>query len=135
METVALHLAYRWFIGYDLNEKVPDHSSLSKIRERYGLTPFQKFFEHIVDLCQDAGLVWGEELYFDGTKVRANADIDSLVDRVELAAGQHVQQLFAEDGEDAINSQDTPISSAAVLVTKYVESLDRRFCDRDSKQR
>ena len=119
METVNLHLAYRWFIGYDLNEKVPDHSSLSKIRERYGLTPFQKFFEHIVDLCQDAGLVWGEELYFDGTKVRANADIDSLADRVELAAEQHVQQLFAEDEEDAIDNQDIPISSAADLVTKY----------------
>ena len=63
--------------------------------------------------------VWGEELYFDGTKVRANADIDSLADRVELAAEQHVQQLFARDEEDAIDNQDTPISSAADLVTKY----------------
>jgi transposase len=37
METVNLNLAHRWFIGYDLDEPVPDHSSLSKIRERYGL--------------------------------------------------------------------------------------------------
>ena len=37
MEIVNLNLAHRWFIGYDLNERVPDHSSLSKIRERLGL--------------------------------------------------------------------------------------------------
>ncbi len=36
METVNLNLAHRWFIGYDLDEPVPDHSSLSKIQERYG---------------------------------------------------------------------------------------------------
>src|SRR5258707_6765954 len=68
METVNVNLAHRWFIGYDLDEAVPDHSSLSKIRDRYGLEVFQRFFEKIVELCQAAGLVWGKELYFDGTK-------------------------------------------------------------------
>src|SRR5215210_1687785 len=67
METVNLNLAHRWYIGYDLDETVPDHSSLSKIRTRYGFDVFQRFFERIVELCQQAGLVWGKELYFDGT--------------------------------------------------------------------
>lgn len=75
METVNLNLAHRWFIGYDLDEPVPDHSSLSKIRKRYGLEAFQLFFERIVELCIEAGLVWGEELYFDSTMVQANASI------------------------------------------------------------
>jgi transposase len=70
METVNLNLAHRWSIGYDLNEAVPDHSSLSKIRDRYGLEIFQRFFERIVERYQQAGLVWGKELYFDGTKVQ-----------------------------------------------------------------
>jgi transposase len=72
MDTVNLNLAHRWFIGYDLDEDVPDHSSLSKIRERYGMQIFQQFFEQTVELCVEAGLVWGEELYFDSTKVDAN---------------------------------------------------------------
>jgi len=80
METVNLNLAHRWFIGYDLDEPVPDHSSLSKIRERFGLEVFQRFFEHIVELCIQAGLVWGEEIYFDSTKVQANANIDGMID-------------------------------------------------------
>lgn len=41
METGSLNLAHRWFIGYDLDEIVPDHSSLSKIREHYGVEIFQ----------------------------------------------------------------------------------------------
>lgn len=60
METVNLNLAHRWFIGCDLDEPVPNHSSLSKIRKRYGVAAFQQFFEHIVELCTEAGLVGGE---------------------------------------------------------------------------
>jgi len=101
MGTVNLNLAHRWFIGYDLDEPVPDHSSLSKIRERYGLEVFQRFFEQIVEICINTGLVWGEELYFDSTKVRANASINSMVDRVEYEAQRHLDQLFEPSKDDA----------------------------------
>lgn len=97
METVNLNLAHRWFIGYDLGEPVPDHSSLSKIRERFGLDVFQRFFEHIVELCIQAGLVWGEELYFDSTKVQANANVNQMIDRAKSEAEQHLNELFEED--------------------------------------
>ena len=60
MEQVKVNLAYRWYIGYDLDEAIPEHSSLSRIRDRYGVTVFQRFFEHIVELCIAAGLVWGK---------------------------------------------------------------------------
>ncbi len=96
METVNLNLAHRWYIGYDLDEAVPDHSSLTKIRERYGLATFQRFFEKIVELCIAAGLVWGKELYFDGTKVRANADIDKQVPRFYWEAQQQLATLFPQ---------------------------------------
>ena len=56
-EIVNLNLAHRWFIGYDLDGPVPDHSSLSKIRERFGLKVFQLFFERIVEIRIQAGLV------------------------------------------------------------------------------
>ena len=81
MESVALNLAQRWYVRYGLDESLPDHSSLTRIRERLGLAIFQRFFERVVELCQHAGLVWGKELIFDATKVRANADVDSLVPR------------------------------------------------------
>jgi transposase len=73
MEVAADRLSVRWYLGYDLHEPVPDHSSLTRIRDRYGLGIFRRFFEEIVQKCIEAGLVWGEELYFDATKVEANA--------------------------------------------------------------
>ena len=76
MEVVADRLSLRWFVGYDLHEPLPDHSSLTRIRERYALETFRRFFERIVQECFEAGLVRGEELFFDSTKVRADADIE-----------------------------------------------------------
>lgn len=112
MEHVRVNLAYRWYIGYDLDEPIPDHSSLSKIRDRYGLDVFQRFFEQIVDLCRQAGLVWGKELYFDGTKVRANADTDSLEPRLTLVS-QHLDALFPS------SASESPPASPRHLVEKY----------------
>src|SRR5215216_6055324 len=111
MESVNLNLAHRWFLGYDLDEPVPDHSSLSKIRERFGLEVFQLFFEHVVELCIQAGLVWGEELYIDSTKVQANASINGMIDRTEFEVQQHLGQLFEHSDENA--------SDFGKLVAKY----------------
>src|SRR3954449_13205957 len=98
MKVAADRLSVRWFLGYDLNEALPDHSSLTKIRERYGLEIFRRFFEEIVELCIEAGLVWGEELYFDSTKVEANAAVDSLAPRWAVEA--HLDELFEEEEEE-----------------------------------
>src|SRR3954447_12794587 len=78
MHVVADRLSLRWYLGYDLSEPLPDHSSLTRIRERYGLEVFRGFFEAIVEQCIHAGLIWGEELFIDATKVAANAATDSL---------------------------------------------------------
>ncbi len=114
MEMVNVNLAHRWYLGYDLDEAVPDHSSLTKIRDRYGLEVFERFFEAIVELCIAAGLVWGKELYFDGTKVRGNADSDKQVPRFYWQAQQHLQALFSaqEDGREASGSQAQENKSA-----------------------
>jgi transposase len=86
MRVVADRLSVRWDLGYDLGEALPDHSSLTKIRERYGLETFRRFFEAIVEQCRAAGLVWGKELYVDATQVDANAFMDSLTPRFAVEA-------------------------------------------------
>ena len=57
MRMAADRLSVRWYLGYDLDEPLPDHSSLTRIRQRLGLLTFQRFFAHVVELCQQAGLV------------------------------------------------------------------------------
>jgi transposase len=95
MPVVADRLSVRWYLGYDLTEPLPDHSSLSRIRQRYGLDVFRRFFETIVEQCLAAGLVWGRELYLDATKVAADAALASLQPRFAIEA--HLAQLFAAD--------------------------------------
>src|SRR5215203_3675974 len=97
VETASLNLAHRWYLGYALDEALPDHSSLTRIRQRLGVETFERFFEKVVDLCQEAGLVWGRELFFDATKVVANADVDSLVPRFYHSATTLVADLFDEE--------------------------------------
>lgn len=92
MRQVADRLSVRWYLGYDLDEPLPDHSTLSKIRQRYGLSVFRRFFEFIVEQCQQAKLVWGKELYFDSTQVNANADLDSLAPRFAVEAREAIQE-------------------------------------------
>jgi hypothetical protein len=101
MEVAADRLSVRWHLGYDLHESLPDHSSLTRIRERYGLSVFRCFFERIVEECFEAGLVWGEELYFDATKVQANASLDStrsrsLLENLENHLDEHLEEIFTE---------------------------------------
>ncbi len=124
MRLVADKLSVRWFLGYDLNEPLPDHSSLTRIRTRYGLAVFRRFFEAMVEQCLQANLVWGKELYFDATQVNANADLDSLTPRFALQARAalqaHLAALFAEESHEEVDqeppgsAQDTAQTPLAV---------------------
>src|SRR5437588_10798595 len=104
MRHAADRLSVLWYLGYDLKEPLPDHSSLTRIRERYGVDVFRRFFDAIVEQCQQEKLVWGKELSIDSTQVNANADLDSLTPRFAVEAREaiqaHLAALFArEDAE------------------------------------
>src|SRR5215204_5061749 len=109
MRVVADRLSIRWYLGYDLSEPLPDHSSLTRIRERYGLEVFRRFFERIVEECFEAGLVWGEELFFDSTKVKADADIDSLASRFLVET--HLSGLFEESSTPEASVTESSIGT------------------------
>ena len=98
LRVAADRLSLRWYLGYDLGEPLPDHSSLTRIRERYGLDVFRHFFEAIVEQCIAAGLVWGQELYVDSTDVEANAAHGSP--RPRFAVEAHLARLFAAGADE-----------------------------------
>ena len=79
-EELKMHAAYRWFCNRGFHEKVPDRSTLNKLRNhrwaRDGI--FERIMHNIVRQCVMAGLVSGKHLAVDGTKIRANASIKSL---------------------------------------------------------
>src|SRR5215204_919229 len=125
LRVVADRLSLRWYLGYDLGERLPDHSSLTRIRDRYGLEVFRRFFEAVVERCQAAGLVWGRELYIDGTKVEANAALHSLRPRFSVEA--HLRQLFPDEAAPPAAEERTPepapVAPPAALPTAPPDGL------------
>src|SRR5204863_4431936 len=61
-EELRYNLAYRWYCKLEIDDFTPDHSSLSRIRDKYEASVFEKFFDKVVDLCKDYGLVKGERI-------------------------------------------------------------------------
>jgi transposase len=138
MEVAADRLSIRWYLGYDLNESLPDHSSLTRIRERYGLEVFRRFFERIVEMCFEAGLVGGEDLYFDATKVEANASLDSTRSRslVEGRLGEHLRGIFPDEVR-LVPDEDTPeiaASEIAAVVGPVGQEERRTLAERNARQ-
>src|SRR5215467_10119789 len=78
MAIIRERMDYLWFLGYGLDDEVPNHSVLSKARARWGREVFCQLFVRTVQQCVVAGLVDGQKLHVDSSLVRADASRDSL---------------------------------------------------------
>jgi len=79
MEVIGERLDYLWFLDYGLDEKIPDHSVLSKARTRWGKEVFENLFVRTVAQCVDGGLVDGSKLHVDASLVEADAAKESVI--------------------------------------------------------
>ena len=78
MRQVHVNLAYRWFIGYRLDEPLPDHSTLSRALDRFGDEVFNTLFARSIAQCQRSGLIEGAVLHLDATVIRADLSADQV---------------------------------------------------------
>jgi hypothetical protein len=72
MREAQVNLAIRWFAGYALHEKLPDHLSLTRIRQRWGPERFKTVLSRTVKACLAARIATGEVVHLDATLIRAN---------------------------------------------------------------
>ena len=93
MREAQVNLAIRWFSGYRLDEKLPDHSSLTKIRQRWGEERFKQIFLKTVQSCIDANLVNGDTVHVDATLIRADVSWESLTT-------EHAETVIKENASD-----------------------------------
>lgn len=128
-QDVSLNLAYRWYLGYDLDEDTPDHSVISKARVRYGKEIFETFFQQILGLCVQAGLVRGEKVFADSTIIKANASLQSIQNRPEavsppLSPQEFIQQVFTENPAPEEPKESTPLEPPVVSNKTHVSKTD-----------
>ena len=79
MRVLPLRIDYLWFLGYGLDDSIPNHSVLSKARKRWGVAIFEKLFGRVLEQCLEAGLIGLEKVHIDSSLVRANASLSSVV--------------------------------------------------------
>ncbi len=96
MRIIAERLDYMWFLGYGLDDEIPDHSVLSKARARWGVEVFETLFTRIVAQCKLAGLIEGKKLHMDGSLVDANASNNAVLKGCPELIAQLREQLQGE---------------------------------------
>ena len=79
MRIIPERLDYLWFLGYELDAVIPNHSVLSKARARWGREVFEAFFVRTVSQCVAAGLVDSHKLHVDASLNDAHASCDSVL--------------------------------------------------------
>ncbi|WP_051010057.1 MULTISPECIES: IS1182 family transposase [Novosphingobium] len=95
MREAQVNLAIRWFCGFALHEPLPDHSSLTRIRQRWGAERFRLIFERTVQACVAARIATGEVVHIDASLIRAHVSWDSLAVRhVEAVTEANDETLF-----------------------------------------
>ena len=97
MATLPERIDWLWFIDFDLDDEIPDHSVLSKARSRWGTAAFKHFFERIVCQCVAAGLVDGSKIFMDSSLIQAEASNNSIIalNSLKSQINRHYQELEA----------------------------------------
>lgn len=78
MNNVRLHLGYRWFVGIELGQPLPDHSTLSRALDRFGDDVFNEIFQRSIAQCRASGLLKSRLVHVDATTIRADLDDDRV---------------------------------------------------------
>lgn len=102
-QEIQVNMAYRWFLGLDLDEPVPDHSTISQNRRRRfnGTGLFRRLFEQIIFQCMEKGLVDGNTILTDSTHVKANASAKKNIQvTVQEETKHYMERLDFYEGQE-----------------------------------
>jgi transposase len=123
---VQVNLAYRWFCGLSIEDKIPDHSAFSRARnERFRDSDiFRRVFEHVVEACIAAGLVGGEGFAVDASLIVADANKQRSIPGSEWKKERHRQDASRAVKEYLATLDDAAFGAASDVTPKFVSPSD-----------
>ena len=124
VEEIKMNVAYRWFLGYPMNESIPHFSTISyNFKHRYTEETIEEIFYWILREISKAGYLSPEAVFIDGTHIKANANIKKVVKKaVPQAAKIYEEQLMEEINEDRENHGKKPFDIKPPKEKKINES-------------
>jgi len=106
IEHAKMRLDILYFIGYDIDEELPWHSTLSRTRQLYGQEVFLELFRRVLKLCIDQGMVSGRRQAVDSAYIKANASLNSLAEKEVLEDAQtYSDELEANQDDDDLKKK------------------------------
>jgi len=122
---VQVNLAYRWFCGLSIEDKVPDHSNFSRARhDRFGASDvFRRVFERVVEACIAAGLVGGEGFAVDASLI-ADANKQRSIPGPEGNKARDLQDASRAVKEYLATRDDAAFGAATDVTPKFVSPSD-----------
>jgi transposase len=123
---VQVNLAYRWFCGLSIEDKVPDHSAFSRARhERFReCDMFRRVFERVVEVCIAAGLVGGEGFAVDASLIVADANKQRSVPGTEWKTRCTGETASRATREYLATLDDAAFGAASEVMPKFVSPSD-----------
>jgi transposase len=107
--TASMRLDILYFIGYNIDEALPWHSTLSRTRQLYGEDIFKELFRKVLKQCIDKGMVSGRRQAVDSALIKANASMDSIAEKEILNdADTFSDELIANDEEETSKKKVDP---------------------------
>ena len=112
LEEVSMNLAYRWFIGYPLNEAVPHFSTVSyNFKHRFNHTTVEHVFRWVLKSAAEEGYLDTEAIFVDGTHIKASANLKKQAGKaVPKQAKRYAKELFEEVNKDREEHGKKPFS-------------------------
>lgn len=99
----SMRMDVLFFLGYDIDEPLPWHSTLSRTRQLYGETVFEELFRQVLKQCIDKGMVSGRRQAVDSVLIKANASMESLLEKEILDDVTTYSKELNEDEAEVIS--------------------------------
>ena len=127
MTTLPLRLDWLWFLGYDIEDDIPDHSVLSKARTRWGVDAFKYFFNSVLLQCVKAGLVNANKAFIDSSLVAADASNNSVISTQGLMKYLNKSYRRLEERLDDKTDQKTSLMNKKHISTTDPDASITRY--------
>src|SRR6202158_193915 len=123
---VRVNLAYRWFCGLSIEDKIPDHSVFSRARnERFRDNDiFRRVFERVVEACISAGLVGGKEFAVDASLIATDANKQRSIPGSEWIKERNPETASRAVKEYMATLDDAAFGAATKVTPKFVSPSD-----------
>jgi transposase len=123
---IGVNLAYRWFCGLSIEDKVPDHSAFSRARhERFRESDMlRRVFERVVEACIAAGLVSGEGFAVDASLIVADANKQRSIPGPEWKKRRAGEAASRATKEYLATLDDAVFGAASEVTPKFVSPSD-----------